>query len=103
MPELPEVQTVVTTLAPRVVGRRIIRVVHARGDMITPSGFDLPAALRNRTVSALTRRGKRIVFQMDDANAFFVHLGMTGRLSVDAADTPLEPHTHLVFELDRRD
>jgi formamidopyrimidine-DNA glycosylase len=100
MPELPEVQTVVTTLRPRVVDRRIRKIVHVRSDMITPSGFDLAKVLRGRTVSDLTRRGKRIVFHLDDANAFFIHLGMTGRLSVENSTAEIAPHTHLIVELD---
>jgi formamidopyrimidine-DNA glycosylase len=99
MPELPEVHTVVQTLAPRVVGRMVLRVVHARADMITPTGFDLAAALTGRKVTDLLRRGKRIVFHLDDANAFFIHLGMTGRLSVAPATAPLEIHTHLILDL----
>jgi formamidopyrimidine-DNA glycosylase len=50
MPELPEVQTVVTTLAPRVLRRRIDRVVHLRGDMVTaPPDFDLAKNLAGKT------------------------------------------------------
>jgi formamidopyrimidine-DNA glycosylase len=100
MPELPEVQTVVTTLAPRVVRRRIRRVVHLRDDMVTaPQGFDLAQNLTGRTITAVARRGKRIVFSIDDDNAFFIHLGMTGRLTVEPADAPLAIHTHLILDL----
>ena len=100
MPELPEVQTVVTTLAPRVVRRRIRKVVHVRGDMVTaPPGFDLAKAVTGRTITDVARRGKRIVFSIDDDNAFFIHLGMTGRLMVEPADAPLAIHTHLVLDL----
>ena len=95
MPELPEVQTVVTTLAPRVLGRRIERVVHVRDDMVTPAGFDLTVTLAGRTIDRLSRRGKRIVFHLDDGHAFFIHLGMTGRLLVEPREAPIEPHTHL--------
>jgi formamidopyrimidine-DNA glycosylase len=103
MPELPEVQTVVTTLAPRVLRRRIVRVVHLRGDMVTaPPGLDFARQLTGRTITALDRRGKRIIFSIDDGNAFFIHLGMTGRLSVEPADTPLAPHTHLILDLGNR-
>ena len=99
MPELPEVQTVVTTLAPRVTGRRIRRVVHLRDDMVTPAGFPFVKAITGRTIRSVARRGKRIVFSLDDANAFFIHLGMTGRLTTEPADAPVEPHTHLIVDL----
>ena len=100
MPELPEVQTVVKTLAPRVVRRRIRKVLHVRHDMVTaPAGFDLAKQLAGRTITGLARRGKRIVFSIDDGNAFFIHLGMTGRLMVEPTDAPLAVHTHLILDL----
>src|ERR1041385_8732853 len=99
MPELPEVQTVVTTLAPRVAGKQIARVVHLRSDMVTPSNFDFASAVSGRTITSVSRRGKRIVFELDDGNRFFIHLGMTGRLMVEPGDTQIAPHTHLIFEL----
>ena len=104
MPELPEVQTVVTTLAPRVLRRRIAKVVHLRADMVTaPPRLDLTKALAGRTITDLARRGKRIVFSMDDDNAFFIHLGMTGRLLVEPADAPIAVHTHLILDLGKDD
>ena len=103
MPELPEVHTVVTTLSPRVVGRRISKVVHVRGDMVTPADFDLVAAISGRRIERLERRGKRIVFHLDDGNRFFIHLGMTGRLMVEGRDALILPHTHLIIDLGRRE
>lgn len=99
MPELPEVQTVVDTLRPRVVGKKIYGVVHARGEMIHPPGFDLCKNIRRRTVSSITRRGKRIVFELVDGNRFYIHLGMSGRMSVESSDAPIEKHTHLIIRL----
>lgn len=102
MPELPEVQTVVNTLSPRVVGRRICAVALHRGDIVAPMGTDLVGHLTNRTIAQITRRGKRIVFTLDDGNRFFIHLGMTGRLTVESPDAPLTKHTHLVMKLHSR-
>jgi formamidopyrimidine-DNA glycosylase len=99
MPELPEVQTVVTTLRPRLVGRTISRVTVARQDILQPPEIDFPALTRGRTIQSIDRRGKRIIFTLDDGNRFFVHLGMTGRLVVAAADEPVEKHTHVIWDL----
>jgi formamidopyrimidine-DNA glycosylase len=99
MPELPEVQTVVTTLRPKVQGRAIRAVVSVRPDILTPRDLDLAARVCGRTVRSVERRGKRIVFTLDDDNRFYIHLGMTGRLSVDAPDAPLATHTHLELDL----
>ena len=99
MPELPEVQTVVTTLSPRLVGGTFRRVAHLRPDIVRPRGFDLTGAVTGRTVSQIARRGKRIVLKLDDGNAFYIHLGMTGRLMIVTPAAPIEPHTHLIADL----
>ena len=98
MPELPEVQTVVTTLRPRIVGHRIVRVKLHRNDIVAPEAIDLGKLLTNRVVTDLTRRGKRIVFTLDDGNRFYIHLGMSGRLTIETDETRLEKHTHLVID-----
>ena len=99
MPELPEVQTVVTTLRPRLLGRRFVAVRVGPHDVVCPPGTDLPARLTGRRVSDLTRRGKRIVFTLDDGCRFYIHLGMTGQLLLAAPGTAALSHTHLEVEL----
>ncbi|HWP41345.1 MAG TPA: bifunctional DNA-formamidopyrimidine glycosylase/DNA-(apurinic or apyrimidinic site) lyase, partial [Tepidisphaeraceae bacterium] len=99
MPELPEVQTVVNTLARRILGRRIVAVQLLRQDIVHPPGCDLPGRLQNRTVRSVTRRGKRIIFALDDGNRFYIHLGMSGRLTIEPADSPILKHTHLILQL----
>lgn len=99
MPELPEVQTVVDTLRPRITGWRITEVRLSRTDVVTPGGCDLPGHLRNRTVRSIDRRGKRVVFTLDDGNRFYVHLGMTGRLTLEPAEAEVAPHTHLLLDM----
>jgi formamidopyrimidine-DNA glycosylase len=102
MPELPEVETVVRTLRPVLLNRRLRRVELTRQDIVTPSDCDLNACLRGRTVTDITRRGKRIVLTLDDGNRFYVHLGMTGRLTVERSGAPVEKHTHLLAQLSDR-
>ncbi len=97
MPELPEVQTVVETLRPHIVGRRIRRAELMRGDILTPTGCDLCARLDRRTIRSIERRAKRIVFGLGDDNRFYIHLGMTGRLTIDPPDAPRRLHTHFVL------
>jgi len=102
MPELPEVQTVVDTLRPRLLGRTIQRVRLHRADVLLPAGVDLPAKLNGRLIASIDRRGKRIIFSLDNGCRFYIHLGMTGRLTVmptDAAPLPPLPHTHLEWQI----
>src|SRR3954454_1991366 len=100
MPELPEVQTVVDTLRPRLLGRRIVRVVHVRPDIVSPPDVDLRRKLRGRTVRDIRRRAKRVMFTLDNAEQFYIHLGMTGRLTVEPAVAEVMKHTHFIAELD---
>ncbi len=101
MPELPEVQTVVTTLRPLVAGLSVARVDLMRADIVTPTGCDFSRHLTGATITAVDRRGKRIVFSLANGNRFYIHLGMTGRLTMEASSAPMLPHTHLVVEFER--
>ena len=100
MPELPEVETVVRTLRPLLIGKVIGAARLERPDMLQPIGTDLPGHLLNRIVTEINRRGKRIVFTLDDANRFYIHLGMTGRLTFEQVSAPLLKHTHLILEIE---
>ncbi|MGH7179698.1 MAG: bifunctional DNA-formamidopyrimidine glycosylase/DNA-(apurinic or apyrimidinic site) lyase [Tepidisphaeraceae bacterium] len=97
MPELPEVQTVVNTLRPKLLGRVIKTVVVVRSDVIRPRGCNLAAKIRGRTIQDLSRRGKRIVILLANGNRFFAHLGMSGRLTVAARREHVPKHTHLIL------
>jgi formamidopyrimidine-DNA glycosylase len=101
MPELPEVQTVVQTLRPRVLGEVIAKVRVLRQDVIRPAGLDLDQCLGGRRVEQIARRGKKIIVTLEDGQRLVVHLGMTGRLTVENAAAAMLPHTHVVMELGR--
>jgi formamidopyrimidine-DNA glycosylase len=105
MPELPEVETVVRTLRPSLVGRTLVgfelfwpRTLH---------GLD-PDEFRQRTLGQsivdVRRRAKFIVLEMVDGDRISVHLRMTGEpLFVDSTldQPPLHraPYLRARFEL----
>jgi formamidopyrimidine-DNA glycosylase len=99
VPELPEVQTVINSLKPRVLGAAISRVVLQRTDIVTPTGINLPARLTGQTITDLDRRGKRIIFTLATGERFYIHLGMSGRLGTHRPDEPTVKHTHLILHL----
>jgi len=103
MPELPEVQTVVDTLRPALLGRTIEAVRLARQDIVEPEGVDLRNRLIGRSVADLQRRGKRIIFTLNDTHRFFIHLGMSGRLTINSSSDPPLPHTHFVAAFEGTD
>ncbi len=94
MPELPEVQTIVTTLQP-LVGRRVGTVRVLRGDIVRgePVAFDTFA--KGRKIRAIRRQAKRIIFDLGGERRIQFHLGMTGQLIVCKCSHPLQKHTHL--------
>jgi len=80
MPELPEVETMVRDLRPRVVGRRFDRVRLSHDDIL--SGITKPALLKRlkgATVHSVTRRAKHAVLDLG-GRRLVVQPGMTGNL-----------------------
>jgi formamidopyrimidine-DNA glycosylase len=122
MPELPEVETVARGVNRRVHGDRIVQAWFGK----RPQTFKTPPSrqakgLAGRTILAVHRTGKHIVFELGagasaadskaqpgDASAnlataadaqWIVHLGMTGRLLVATPDAPVAAHTHARLDL----
>ena len=98
MPELPEVETIRRRLAPRVEGRRLerLRVLDPRWCRpIAPQ--ELAAALEERTVERLARRGKYLVWELSGDAHLLMHLRMTGTLLLDPPGEP--PHNRVWLEL----
>lgn len=128
MPELPEVETISRGVHDRVRGDQIIEAWFSS----YPQPFKTPPAqqsreLADRTILAVHRTGKHIVFELGAAlpvrpaklpartaakktsvqkldaerpdAQWIVHLGMTGRLLVTNSDGPLAPHTHARLHL----
>jgi formamidopyrimidine-DNA glycosylase len=96
MPELPEVETVVRTLQPQLIGLRIVHVRATRKRLRHPLSHRHLARLLGQSFTAVCRRGKWIVLELQQ-HCLLVHLGMTGRLRLVSANTPAAPHEHAVF------
>jgi formamidopyrimidine-DNA glycosylase len=98
VPELPEVETTMRALASRLTGRRILSVAQHRADLRFPLPSDLPRRLEGRRLAGFGRRAKYIQAFLDDGAVLLLHLGMSGRLLLDAP--PQGPHEHLTFAFD---
>ena len=105
MPELPEVETVVRTLRPQVVGQTM-RSLWTSGLSLRMARKLDHAGLRktcvDATIRAVRRRGKYILIDLDSGRGVLVHLGMTGRLTVADEREPRIKHTHVVWTLPRQ-
>jgi formamidopyrimidine-DNA glycosylase len=101
VPELPEVETVRRQLAPLVEGRRVreIEILDARWSRpLEP--HELADALRGRRVRRLERRGKYLIWVLDDEVHLVQHLRMTGAVLCEPRPEP--PHVRVRIELGPR-
>jgi len=99
MPELPEVETVCRTIAPHVVGRRVLTVDVRERRLRKPIAADFAARLVGRTILGVERRAKYLLLDVGDGLRWVVHLGMSGRFCV-GAPPPDTSHVHVVAQLD---
>jgi formamidopyrimidine-DNA glycosylase len=99
VPELPEVETIRRALAPRVEGRRLgaVEVLDPRWTAPLDPG-EAETRLSGRAVERLERRGKYLLWVLEDDLVLAQHLRMTGTLLYDPPGEP--PHTRVRLPLD---
>jgi formamidopyrimidine-DNA glycosylase len=83
LPELPEVETVRRGIAPAMEGRRFAEVDARRRDLRFPFPRRFAARLQGAEVEPLDRRGKYIIAPLSTGEALVLHLGMSGRFTVE--------------------
>ena len=107
MPELPEVETVRTGLAPAMEGQIIAKALVNRPDLRWPFPERMADRLTGARVERLRRRSKYILADLDRNETLLIHLGMSGRMTVSGDplgqfvhDHPkAEKHDHVVFDM----
>lgn len=103
MPELPEVETVKRIAEPLLVGQTIERV-DLNPDftcvLVGPDGVDAASTLPGMRISALSRRGKYLIANLDPGWHLIMHLRMTGRLLVVDTNADKVRFQHLTIRLD---
>jgi formamidopyrimidine-DNA glycosylase len=95
MPELPEVETVMRGLDGRLTGRVITRATLHRPNLRWTIPPALPEILTGAEVLGFRRRGKYFFMRLNSGISMLVHLGMSGRMVIDA---PFSLHQHLSLE-----
>jgi formamidopyrimidine-DNA glycosylase len=111
MPELPEVETVRRGLQPVMEGARFLAVEARRPDLRWPFPDNFVRALTGRTVTALGRRAKYLLADLDSGDVLVMHLGMSGSFRVSRGRREQAPgdfhrprsrgdaHDHVVFRM----
>jgi len=114
--ELPEVETVVRDLRPHLVGKTIVGAsVHWQRTIATPSVREFVRDIRGYKITALTRRGKHLVFHLKHVGATLVvaprattRVALRNICCSSAYDRRIQhrdknarrdKHAHVVFEL----
>jgi formamidopyrimidine-DNA glycosylase len=108
VPELPEVETIRTQLAPRLEGRTLARVEILDPRLTRPFDlFEVAEELEGDRVVAVERRGKYLLLRLESGFGLLVHLRMTGGfhwepISHERAVLELDDGTRLVYRDVRR-
>lgn len=115
MPELPEVETVRRGLQSTLEGAMIERLELRRSDLRFPFSRRFATRLKGHRITALRRRAKYLLAELDDGTTLLMHLGMSGSFRIEGrgendakpvADAAvyykrgkLEAHDHVIFHL----
>ena len=102
MPELPEVQTVVTGLNKMLRDKKIVNT-HIYDEMVIgyPEKEDFISLSEGKKIKSLTRRGKYIIINFsDNKHKLVIHLRMSGKLLYKKRNDEKDKHTHVIFEFD---
>lgn len=102
MPELPEVETIRSRLAPSLTGRSFERVEIRDPRLTRPEPPEaVAAALEGERVADVRRRGKYLIFAFESGRHLLVHLRMTGNvLHPSPPGTEEDPYRRAVVRLD---
>lgn len=99
MPELPEVEVSRMGVAPHLEQHNIERVIVRERRMRWPVPEAISEAEGQR-VTAVTRRAKYLIIELESQGRIILHLGMSGKLRVIDAATPPVKHDHIDIVLD---
>ncbi|MCA1335921.1 bifunctional DNA-formamidopyrimidine glycosylase/DNA-(apurinic or apyrimidinic site) lyase [Pseudooceanicola marinus] len=107
MPELPEVETVRSGLAPAMEGAVIVAAAVNRPDLRWPFPDRMAERLTGQKVLQLRRRSKYILADLASGESLLIHLGMSGRMTVSGDplgrfvdDHPAaQKHDHVVLDM----
>lgn len=98
MPELPEVEITRRGIELQIVGQTLTAAVARVPALRYPLPEELAELLTGKTLHAVRRRGKYLLFDFGDGHVL-LHLGMSGSLRLVTASAEIQKHDHvdLVF------
>jgi formamidopyrimidine-DNA glycosylase len=107
MPELPEVQTVCDGIKDFVIGARVsqAKIINKKLRIEIPKNIE---KLTGAKIQQVRRKAKYIILELDNKKLLIIHLGMSGRLTIDQniigdyyhKKSNSQKHDHLKIALD---
>jgi len=98
MPEMPEVEIIRQALAEKIIGQTIQHVDVRLPRLIKwPTAEIFQKSIVGQTITSVERRGKYLIFHLDEELLLVVHLRMTGRLIYVMPGMKNDKYTRIVF------
>ena len=102
MPELPEVEQVKNSLKKYILNKQIQQVTTYVERLIKyPAPEEFASRLQGRTIVDLQRKGKYLIFTLDNSESVIIHLRMTGALIYQEQTIPAVAKARLMFTLNK--
>ena len=101
MSEIAEIESVKHFLKPHLANRKITSVILEKEDiLINITKDELLKNLIDKTIIDFKRRGKILLFLLDDGSTLFIHPRMVGQLITCLKTLPKIKHTHFIMKFD---
>ncbi|MEL1134373.1 bifunctional DNA-formamidopyrimidine glycosylase/DNA-(apurinic or apyrimidinic site) lyase [Desulfitobacterium sp. THU1] len=102
MPELPEVETIRRSLSQHILNQCITKVeIRWPGAVEDYEENPFAETVKGLRIQSIERRGKYLLFTLNEGWSFIAHMRMTGRLIYHTQNHEPEKHTHVVLKLDQ--
>jgi formamidopyrimidine-DNA glycosylase len=99
MPELPEIETLKLSLEKHIVNRIITAIDIGRPNLRYPLKENLKPQIISSKIVKLRRLAKYLLLELDNDNCIIVHLGMSGRFTLQPSSYQFRKHDHIIFQL----
>jgi len=100
MPELPEIETLKNCLETKVVKAIITGFNKNRDNLRYQLSDNLELETTKAQILGLRRRAKYLIIDLDNNNSIVLHLGMSGRFTLQPQEYQSKNHDHVIFYLD---
>ncbi|WP_341793644.1 MULTISPECIES: bifunctional DNA-formamidopyrimidine glycosylase/DNA-(apurinic or apyrimidinic site) lyase [unclassified Rickettsia] len=99
MPELPEVETLKNSLEQKLLGLAIKNIELKRNNLRYILSSMLAKEILHTNIVTVRRRAKYLIIDLNNGYSLIIHLGMSGRFTLQPPDYQTKKHDHVIFDL----